>query len=97
MRGKKFSISILKFVAIYFSCFLFFFCFVRRRNFICFFLRREGWPVFSLYGHWQQLVDETKIEARNRAATADLYVNHVTVKLANEAEELQRISKRVDT
>uniref|UniRef100_A0A915J2E3 Uncharacterized protein n=1 Tax=Romanomermis culicivorax TaxID=13658 RepID=A0A915J2E3_ROMCU len=56
--------------------------------------KREGWSNFSLYNHYLQAIEEVKSEAKCRAALADLYINHVSVKLTNQAEELQRISKK---
>lgn len=62
-----------------------------------FIFRRESWSLFwpQLYSWWQQLINETKNEARYRSVVADIYTHHAATKMASQAEELQRISKRV--
>lgn len=56
--------------------------------------KKDGWSIFSLYTHYQHVIDEVKLEAKNRASLADLYLNHVSCKLATQSEQLQRISRR---
>ncbi len=57
--------------------------------------RRDAWLLHSSCALWQQLVDDTKVEAQQRALIADLYANHICVKLLHRIDDIQRISRKV--
>ncbi|VDK62055.1 unnamed protein product [Onchocerca ochengi] len=56
--------------------------------------KRESWTLHSVCGLWQQLVDQTKEEAKQKMALADLYAARHTVLIAQRADDLQRISRK---
>lgn len=56
--------------------------------------KREPWSQHGMTGLLQELLESTKVEARDRASLADLYSLHVLPKLANQAEDLGRISRK---
>ncbi|KRY12040.1 SLIT-ROBO Rho GTPase-activating protein 1 [Trichinella patagoniensis] len=56
--------------------------------------KRENWAQFSSYNMWKMFVEDTKIESRNRSVVADLFNNHIAVKIAFLSEQMQRITKR---
>ncbi|KAM3726427.1 SLIT-ROBO Rho GTPase-activating protein [Dirofilaria immitis] len=58
------------------------------------FFRRDSWTLYSACGLWQQLVDQTKEEAKQKMALADLYTARLTVLIAQRADDLQRISRK---
>ena len=47
-----------------------------------------------MVGLWQELVETSRGEARERAALAELYGTHVVAKLANQAEDLARMGRK---
>lgn len=57
--------------------------------------RRDSWTLHSTCGLWQQLVDQTKEEAKQKMALADLYAARLTVLIVQRADDLQRISRKV--
>ncbi|VDN02984.1 unnamed protein product [Thelazia callipaeda] len=56
--------------------------------------KRDSWSLYSTCGIWQQLVDQTKEEAKQKMALADLYAARLTVLIAQRADDLQRISRK---
>lgn len=58
-------------------------------------LRRELWPLYSTCSLWQQLVDQTKEEARQKMALADMYAARLTILISQRTDDLQRISRKV--
>uniref|UniRef100_A0A1I8ESZ7 Rho-GAP domain-containing protein n=1 Tax=Wuchereria bancrofti TaxID=6293 RepID=A0A1I8ESZ7_WUCBA len=56
--------------------------------------RRDAWTLHSTCGLWQQLVDQTKEEAKQKMALADLYAARLTVLITQRADDLQRISRK---
>ncbi|KAL3982045.1 RhoGAP domain family protein [Acanthocheilonema viteae] len=56
--------------------------------------KRDSWSLHSTCGLWQQLVDQTKEEAKQKIALADLYAARLTVLIAQRADDLQRISRK---
>ncbi|CAG9534214.1 unnamed protein product [Cercopithifilaria johnstoni] len=56
--------------------------------------KRDSWTLHSTCGLWQQLVDQTKEEAKHKIALADLYAARLTVLIAQRADDLQRISRK---
>lgn len=63
--------------------------------YFCGVFRRDTWALHSTCGLWQQLVDQTKEEAKQKLALADLYAARLTVLIAQRADDLQRISRKV--
>uniref|UniRef100_A0A914BYH4 FCH domain-containing protein n=1 Tax=Acrobeloides nanus TaxID=290746 RepID=A0A914BYH4_9BILA len=59
--------------------------------------RRANWHLYSLCSLWQQLVDDTKDEARQRGITAEIYNSHVTTSISARCALLQKLSKKVNT
>ncbi|VIO86567.1 Uncharacterized protein BM_BM3323 [Brugia malayi] len=56
--------------------------------------KRDAWTLHSTCGLWQQLVDQTKEEAKQKMALADLYAARLTVLITQRADDLQRISRK---
>uniref|UniRef100_A0A0N5AD48 Rho-GAP domain-containing protein n=1 Tax=Syphacia muris TaxID=451379 RepID=A0A0N5AD48_9BILA len=56
--------------------------------------KRESWPLHSSCALWQQLVDATKEEARERKALSELYSSHFTSLIAQRSEDLMKISRK---
>ncbi|VDD90971.1 unnamed protein product [Enterobius vermicularis] len=56
--------------------------------------KRESWPLHSSCALWQQLVDSTKEEAREKRALAELYSSHFTTLIARRSDDLLRISRK---
>ncbi|KAI1724883.1 rhoGAP domain-containing protein [Ditylenchus destructor] len=56
--------------------------------------KRVNWPLHSTCGLWQQLVDDTKEEAKQRGITAEVYGNHVASSITSRTAALQKISKK---
>lgn len=56
--------------------------------------KRECWPVHSTCALWQQLIDETKEEARERSALAEFYSSHLNAIISQRADDLHRISRK---
>uniref|UniRef100_A0A915PVT2 Rho-GAP domain-containing protein n=1 Tax=Setaria digitata TaxID=48799 RepID=A0A915PVT2_9BILA len=56
--------------------------------------KRDSWALHSVCGLWQHLVDQTKEEAKQKMALADLYAARLTVLIAQRADDLQRISRK---
>uniref|UniRef100_A0A183DN45 Rho-GAP domain-containing protein n=1 Tax=Gongylonema pulchrum TaxID=637853 RepID=A0A183DN45_9BILA len=56
--------------------------------------KRESWPLYSTCALWQQLVDQTKEEARQKMALAEMYAARLTALIAQRADDLQRISRK---
>ena len=56
--------------------------------------RRETWSQHGIVGLWQELVESSRLEARDRAAMADLYANHVLPKVNSQTEDLARIARK---
>lgn len=61
----------------------------------CMTFRRESWPLHSICALWQQLVDETKEEARERSALGELYAGQLATLISQRSEDLQKISRKV--
>lgn len=71
--------------------------YVKTFEYVFIYYRRDAWLLHSSCTLWQQLVDDTKVEARQRTLIADLYTNHVCVKLAHRIDDIQRISRKVSS
>uniref|UniRef100_A0A1I7VIS1 F-BAR domain-containing protein n=1 Tax=Loa loa TaxID=7209 RepID=A0A1I7VIS1_LOALO len=56
--------------------------------------KRDSWTLHSTCGLWQQLVDQTKEEAKQKMALADLYAARLTVLITQRADDLQRIFRK---
>lgn len=56
--------------------------------------KRESWPLHSICALWQQLVDETKEEARERSALGELYAGQLATLISQRSEDLQKISRK---
>ncbi|KHN86567.1 SLIT-ROBO Rho GTPase-activating protein 1 [Toxocara canis] len=56
--------------------------------------KRESWPLHSICALWQQLVDETKEEARERSAISELYAGQLTTLISQRSEDLHKISRK---
>ncbi|KHJ86081.1 hypothetical protein OESDEN_14180, partial [Oesophagostomum dentatum] len=56
--------------------------------------RRDSWTQHAACSAWQQLVDDTKGEAQQRQALAELYSKHITASISTRCEDLGKISKR---
>ncbi|KAK6738453.1 hypothetical protein RB195_020514 [Necator americanus] len=56
--------------------------------------RRDSWTQHAACSAWQQLVDDTKSEAQQRQALAELYSKHITASISSRCEDLGKISKR---
>lgn len=57
--------------------------------------RRTNWPLYSTCNLWQQLVDDTKEEAKQRSITAEVYGNHISTSITSRSFSFQKISKKV--
>lgn len=57
--------------------------------------RRTNWPLYSTCNLWQQLVDDTKEEAKQRGITAEVYGNHISSSISSRSLSFQKISKKV--
>lgn len=58
-------------------------------------LRRSNWTLYSTCNLWQQLVDDTKEEAKQRGITAEVYGNHIASSITARCSSLQKITKKV--
>ncbi|XP_065572701.1 SLIT-ROBO Rho GTPase-activating protein 1-like isoform X1 [Artemia franciscana] len=56
--------------------------------------KRENWNLFSSFACWQQLITETKQEAKDHCALGDLYSSAVLQTLGLLSEDVQRIYKK---
>uniref|UniRef100_A0A915EVF2 Rho-GAP domain-containing protein n=1 Tax=Ditylenchus dipsaci TaxID=166011 RepID=A0A915EVF2_9BILA len=56
--------------------------------------KRVNWSMYSSCSLWQQLVDDTKEEAKQRGITAEVYGTHVTSSISTRCSSLQKISKK---
>nr|XP_018898375.1 PREDICTED: SLIT-ROBO Rho GTPase-activating protein 1-like isoform X2 [Bemisia tabaci] len=56
--------------------------------------KREQWSMFSSYSCWQQLVTQTKNLSHDHAALSKVYSTHLTSRLSQVIEDLQRIYRR---
>ncbi|XP_076035046.1 SLIT-ROBO Rho GTPase-activating protein 1-like isoform X5 [Oratosquilla oratoria] len=57
-------------------------------------VKREQWHMFSVYNCWQSLVTQTRRDARDHAALADVYLNNIVPRFTQIQEDIQRIYKR---
>ena len=56
--------------------------------------RREQWPMFSSYGCWQQLIQQTKSLSRDHATLAEIYSMQLVQRLQTVYDDCQRIYKK---
>lgn len=59
-----------------------------------FIFRREQWPLFSSYGCWQQLINQTKTLSKDHATLSEIYSTHLVVRLQTVLEDIQRIYRK---
>ncbi|MCL4124875.1 UNVERIFIED_CONTAM: hypothetical protein GTU68_002909, partial [Idotea baltica] len=57
-------------------------------------VKREQWNLFSVYNCWQILVNQTKKDARDHSAMADVYLNNIIPRFTQVQEDVQRIYKK---
>lgn len=60
-----------------------------------FFFRREQLHLLSVYSCWNSLVNQTRKDARDHAAMADVYLNNIIPRFTQVQDDVQRIYKRV--
>nr|XP_053635941.1 SLIT-ROBO Rho GTPase-activating protein 1-like isoform X4 [Cherax quadricarinatus] len=56
--------------------------------------KREQLHLFSVYSCWNSLVNQTRKDARDQAAMADVYLNNVIPRFTQVQDDVQRIYKR---
>ncbi|CAL4060574.1 unnamed protein product, partial [Meganyctiphanes norvegica] len=56
--------------------------------------KREQWHLFSVYNCWNSLMTQTRKDARDHAAMADVYTNNIIPRFTQVQDDLQRIYKR---
>ncbi|XP_046387653.1 SLIT-ROBO Rho GTPase-activating protein 1-like isoform X2 [Ischnura elegans] len=56
--------------------------------------KREQWPLFSSYSCWQQLLTQTRDLSRDHATLSEVYSNHLTARLSQVMEDVQRIYRK---
>lgn len=66
------------------------------KNLILILLRRTNWSLYSMCNLWQQLVDDTKQEAKQRGIIAEVYGNHIASSITTRCSSLQKITKKVN-
>ncbi|XP_042870971.1 SLIT-ROBO Rho GTPase-activating protein 1-like isoform X4 [Penaeus japonicus] len=57
-------------------------------------VKREQLQLFSVYSCWNSLVNQTRKDARDQAAMADVYLNNIIPRFTQVQDDLQRIYKR---
>nr|XP_027226931.1 SLIT-ROBO Rho GTPase-activating protein 1-like isoform X1 [Penaeus vannamei] len=57
-------------------------------------IKREQLQLFSVYSCWNSLVNQTRKDARDQAAMADVYLNNIIPRFTQVQDDLQRIYKR---
>lgn len=57
--------------------------------------RRQNWPMFTVCSLWQQLVDHTKEEARQRSVTVDVFGTQIPQAIASRTTLNAKIIKKV--
>lgn len=57
--------------------------------------RRESWQQHASSFVWQQLIDTTKEEAKERLRMGEIFAKELTASIAQRCDDLARISKRV--
>ncbi|XP_071548706.1 SLIT-ROBO Rho GTPase-activating protein 1-like isoform X4 [Panulirus ornatus] len=57
-------------------------------------VKREQLHLFSVYSCWNSLVNQTRKDARDQAAMADVYLNNVIPRFTQVQDDVQRIYKR---
>ena len=60
-----------------------------------FWFRRELWPGYSTYTIWQTLLGTTRKLGRDHAVLAELYSTHMSNRLTELVDDVQRIYKKV--
>ncbi|MFH4981160.1 hypothetical protein AB6A40_007869 [Gnathostoma spinigerum] len=56
--------------------------------------RRDSWILHSTCSLWQQLVDDTKEEARQKLILSDIYGSHLVSRIAQRSDDLCRMSRK---
>ncbi|VDK51250.1 unnamed protein product [Anisakis simplex] len=56
--------------------------------------KRECWSMHSICALWQQLVDNTREEARERNEIAELYITQLTTLISQRCDDLHKISRK---
>jgi len=57
--------------------------------------RRELWPGYSTYTIWQTLLGTTRKLGRDHGVLAELYSTHMSNRLTELLDDVQRIYKKV--
>ncbi|XP_045626415.2 SLIT-ROBO Rho GTPase-activating protein 1 isoform X3 [Procambarus clarkii] len=57
-------------------------------------VKREQLHLFSVYSCWNSLVNQTRKDARDQAAMADVYLNNIIPRFTQVQDDVQRIYKR---
>ena len=58
-------------------------------------MRRELWPGYSTYTIWQTLLGTTRKLGHDHAVLAELYSTHMSNRLTELVDDLQRVYKKV--
>lgn len=62
---------------------------------LAFIFRRDQLHLLSVYSCWNSLVNQTRKDARDHAAMADVYLNNIIPRFTQVQDDVQRIYKRV--